>query len=193
MNDDGSEHKQHVQNRDKQLLDYNENKENMNDIQIASEQAPRQDTNKISHEMKMNVIDVGNDMTLLMSDNFMYNQSVLNDEQLRKQKLKDEITVIVKNEMNKATLLFRMKKGESMKDLKLKIKERLNINPCDQKLTFDDDDVNDDGIEFGSGRFKDGDTIKLNIKVSALSVNVQVLGSEMIRDMRFWNNLSVKI
>ena len=165
-----------------------DHKLNDDDMDLEQDMDSDIDIAAISSAMNMNAINVGNGMSLLMGDNFIYNDQF----QDKQPKEKDEITVIVKNDMNKATLLFPMKKQQSMKDLKLKIQERLKINPNDQKLTFENKQLNDDDIDFGSGKFKDGDTINLNINVCALSVDIEVLGSDMIKDMRFWNNLSVK-
>jgi len=148
------------------------------------------------------VIPVGNQMALIMGNNFMYNMDEDNDNDnnnINIEVKKDEepkITVIVKNEINKSTLLFTMNKNNSILDLKGKIKERLSINTMDQILTLNgkqlDDTDNTNTLQ--KNGFMDGDTINLNVNIVPITMDdddEKKLAEGMIIDIDEVKNLAV--
>lgn len=102
-----------------------------------------------------------------------------------------EITVIVQHETK--THLFTMNENNLILDLKDKIKERLSINPSHQTLTFKGQTLNDydKGHILNAYGFADGDTIHLNVNMVPISFDVEVLGSEIIKNLSFVNKDTV--
>eukprot|EP01083_Nonionella_stella_P028847 79503_1 len=115
------------------------------------------------------------------------------DEDVDIKQDEESMTVIVENEMNAATVWFEMKKHNSILDVKRMIEQRLSINRLDQILKFKEKVLEDseNGDCLANKGFTDGDTIYLNVNVCQIAIDIEVLGGDIIKNLRFVNDQSV--